>query len=100
MTGQELVDALNTTRDEGLLPGAAHCIPGASLPSGFTGQLELELSLDDHGLTEATVADLGASDVAFPQSMRDCLSDAVWGQDGPAAAEQTTVHDPLVVTTN
>lgn len=100
LSGDALVDALNATKDEGLFPAAAHCIPGAGLPSEFTGKLQLELVLDDQGLTDATVADLGANDVAFPQSMLDCLSDAVWGQDWPAATEDTTVHYPLMVTTD
>lgn len=100
LSGDALVEALNATKDEGLFPAAAHCIPESGLPSGFTGRLELELSLDDQGLTDAAVADLGANDVAFPQSMLDCLSDAVWGQDWPAATEDTTVHYPIMVTTN
>lgn len=100
LSGDALVEALNATKDEGLFPAAAHCIPESGLPSGFTGKLELELSLDDQGLTDAAVADLGANDVAFPQSMLDCLSDAVWGQDWPAATEDTTVHYPVMVTTD
>ena len=101
LAGPELVAALNDVETNDMLPEASACIPHSGLPDNFSGTLKLQLNLDATGLTEATIADSGENDVAFPQPMLDCLSDVVWAMDWPGAADgETKVTYPLQVTTN